>query len=84
MAAHNSGGIVIVQVERIVDRGTLPTRHSHIPGAMVDKVVVAPPEQHWQSLANPQYDGSLSGEHSWKSCCFMCDHYHHSTIASKD
>lgn len=62
MAAHNSGGIVIVQVERVVDRGTLPTRSAHIPGAMVDRVVVAPAEQHWQSLASPQYDGSLSGE----------------------
>lgn len=62
MAAHNSGGLVIVQVERIVDRGTMPTRHAHIPGAMVDKIVVAPLDQHWQSLASPTYDGSLSGK----------------------
>lgn len=63
MAAHNSGGIVIVQVERIVERGSLPTRTAHIPGAIVDKIVLAPPENHWMHLGSGQYDGSLSGEH---------------------
>ncbi|KAL3142433.1 hypothetical protein ABBQ38_002764 [Trebouxia sp. C0009 RCD-2024] len=62
MAAHNSGGIVIVQVERVVERGSLPTRTAHIPGAIVDKIVVAPPENHWMHLGSGQYDGSLSGE----------------------
>ncbi|KAL3152392.1 hypothetical protein ABBQ32_001446 [Trebouxia sp. C0010 RCD-2024] len=62
MAAHNSGGIVIVQVERIVERGSLPTRTAHIPGAIVDKIVLAPPENHWMHLGSGQYDGSLSGE----------------------
>lgn len=38
MAAHNSGGLVIVQVERLVAPGTLPARMVHIPGAIVDKV----------------------------------------------
>lgn len=38
MAAHNSGGKVIVQVERLVDRGSIHTRSAHIPGAIVDKV----------------------------------------------
>lgn len=38
IAAHNSGGIVIVQVQRIAARGSLPTRAVHIPGALVDKV----------------------------------------------
>ena len=40
MAAHNSGGIVIVQVERLVASGTLPCRSVHIPGAIVDKVEI--------------------------------------------
>lgn len=62
MAAHNSGGVVIVQVERIVDRGTLPTRNAHIPGAIVDKIVLAPADNHWMHLGSPHYDGSLSGE----------------------
>ena len=35
---HNSGGMVIVQVERIVERYTIPTRHVHLPGTLVDKV----------------------------------------------
>ena len=61
MAAHNSGGVVIVQVERVVDRGTMSTRNAHIPGAMVDKVVLAPAEHHWMHLGSGQYDGSLSG-----------------------
>ncbi|KAK9845414.1 hypothetical protein WJX81_005954 [Elliptochloris bilobata] len=61
MAVHNSGGIVIVQVQRIAARGSLPTRAVHIPGALVDKVVLAPAELHWQSFAGPATDGTLSG-----------------------
>ena len=38
MAAHNSGGLVIVQVERVVERGTLPPKLVHLPGAIVDRV----------------------------------------------
>ena len=30
--------MVIVQVERVVERHTIPTRHVHIPGILVDKV----------------------------------------------
>ena len=60
-AVHNSGGVVIVQVERLADRGSLHPRNVKIPGVMVDCIVVAPPEHHWQSFAQP-YNPAFSGE----------------------
>ena len=39
MAAHNSGGIVIAQVERLAERGSLNPRQVKIPGVLVDCVV---------------------------------------------
>ena len=60
-AARNSGGFVIVQVERIADRGTLKARDVKIPGIMVDCVVVATPENHWQTFGT-FYDPSYSCE----------------------
>ncbi|MGZ3560139.1 MAG: acyl CoA:acetate/3-ketoacid CoA transferase, partial [Thermodesulfobacteriota bacterium] len=61
MAAKNSGGFVIVQVERIAEHGTLNARQVKIPGILVDCVVVARTEHHWQTFAEP-YNPALSCE----------------------
>ncbi len=60
-AARNSGGMVIVQVERIAERHTLSSRQVKIPGIMVDCVVQSQPENHWQTFAE-MYNPSFSGE----------------------
>lgn len=60
-ACKNSGGRVIVQVEKIVQGGSLDPKLVAIPGIYVDSIVVGSIEDNEQCLGMP-YDGSLTGE----------------------
>jgi propionate CoA-transferase len=61
MAARNSGGRTIVQVERVAEPGSLHPRQVKIPGILVDCVVVASPENHCQTFAT-DYNPAFSCE----------------------
>ncbi len=62
MAAHNNGGVVIAQVERIVEAGFIKPKDVKVPGILVDCVVIAdPPEMHRMNYG-VMYDPGLAGE----------------------
>ena len=59
-AARRSGGIVIVQVKRLANRGTLPPKQVKIPGMLVDFIVVDPDQtQTFFTVHDPAYAGEL-------------------------
>lgn len=61
-AAHNSGGVVIAQVDKIVARGTLPAHDVKVHGFMVDHVVQGSKQYTLQSYLCDDYKPEWSGE----------------------
>ena len=59
LAAHNTGGIVIAQVRRVVQNGSINPHAVHVPGIIVDWLVETP--DMLQTTATP-YDPAISGE----------------------
>jgi propionate CoA-transferase len=60
MAARNSGGLIIAQVERIAAAESLNPREVVIPGVLVDCVVLASAENHVQTYGTA-YNHAYSG-----------------------
>jgi propionate CoA-transferase len=59
-ATHRNGGIVIVQVARLAQRGTLPAKQVKIPGMLVDIVVVDPTQRQTYAMDySPAYAGEI-------------------------
>ncbi len=60
MAAHNRGGIVIAQAERVAAEGSIRPRDVSIPAALVDYLIVDPGQrQTYRTAYSPYYSGEL-------------------------
>ena len=59
LAARNHGGVVVAQVKRRVKAGTIKPQAVHVPGVLVDFVVVAPEQM---QTTRTVYDPAISGE----------------------
>lgn len=66
MAAKNNGGIVIVQVKKIVENGTLDPKQVKIPRILVDYIVEVSDEKYHGQTYQTTYDaGMLSSDLSY-------------------
>jgi len=61
-ATHNSGGIVIAQVERISEANSLSPHNVVVPGVLVDYIVIGSEEGMRQVMVEPKYRPEWSGE----------------------
>jgi acyl CoA:acetate/3-ketoacid CoA transferase len=59
LAVRNNGGLVIAQVKRLTKSGTLKPFAVHVPGVLVDVVVIAPNQM---QTTQTVYDPAISGE----------------------
>jgi acyl CoA:acetate/3-ketoacid CoA transferase len=65
LAAHNNGGIVIAQVERLAAAGSLSPQQVRVPGVLVDYVVAAADQlQTTQTVYDPAISGELRQPHA--------------------
>lgn len=61
-ACHNNGGIVIAQVEQVLQKGSIKPRDVWVPGQLVDYVVVAAEGEHPHTYEQPKFRPELIGE----------------------
>jgi len=59
IAVRNHGGLVIAQVKRMTAAGSLRPHDVHVPGHLVDLIVVAPDQK---QTTETLYDPAISGE----------------------
>lgn len=59
ICARNHGGLIIAQVKRMTAAGSLRPHDVHVPGHLVDLIVID--ENQWQTTETP-YDPAISGE----------------------
>jgi propionate CoA-transferase len=59
LAVRNNGGLVIAQVQRLAKSGTLKPFAVHVPGVLVDVIVVVPDQM---QTTQTVYDPAISGE----------------------
>ncbi|MEM7126120.1 MAG: acyl CoA:acetate/3-ketoacid CoA transferase [Chloroflexota bacterium] len=59
LAARNCGGLIIAQVQRVVESGSIPPQQVRVPGILVDHVVVVPDQM---QTTQTDYDPAMSGE----------------------
>lgn len=59
IATRNNGGFIIAQVKRVVPRGSIKPQQVHIPGLLIDSIVLDPQQR---QTTQTDYDPNISGE----------------------